>query len=138
MDRFPIKITAHKVKEITPVYVMRARTQLEVELTIDKHQFVGFIADLFKQFDLAEINALLEHDCGLKLIETGEEDVLDNKIIYMYGMSVRLMNCLNKNGIETVGDIVTKTRKGVKLFKEMGTRSLMELDELMSKLGLEY
>ncbi len=135
MDRFPVKITAHRIKEITPVYVMRAHTQLEVELTIDKHQLVKFITDLFQQFDLDEINALLKNDDVNLHMDVGA--ILKTNV-YDMDLSVRLLNTLRRNQIETAADIVNVGRAKIKTYRYMGEKALTELDNTMAQWGIKF
>ena len=53
-------------------------------------------------------------------------------------LSVRSHNCLKQANIETVGDLVSKTEQELLKFRNFGRKSLSELSEIVSNLGLEF
>jgi DNA-directed RNA polymerase subunit alpha len=53
-------------------------------------------------------------------------------------LSVRAYNCLKNAGIETIGDLVRKTEAEMLKYKNFGRKSLDELKEVISKVGLSF
>jgi hypothetical protein len=52
-------------------------------------------------------------------------------------LSVRSTNCLEYAGVFTVGDLIQKTERELLMTKNMGRRSLAEIQEALSKLNLQ-
>lgn len=55
-----------------------------------------------------------------------------------FNLSVRCMNVLYSNKINTLGDLVRLDRDNVLMLRNLGKKSLSELDDLLEKLGLEW
>lgn len=53
------------------------------------------------------------------------------------GLLVRTSNCLRSAGIKTVGDVMKRTRWGLKKVSNFGAKSLRELEQALEKLGLK-
>jgi DNA-directed RNA polymerase subunit alpha len=51
---------------------------------------------------------------------------------------VRTANCLKNASIATVGDLVSRSEKEVLEIKNFGKKSLEELQELLTRLGLSF
>ena len=64
-----------------------------------------------------------------KLLETPIEEL---------EFSVRSYNCLKRAGIHTVADIVNKTEQDMMKVRNLGKKSLDEVNKKMSDLGLEF
>ncbi len=73
---------------------------------------------------------------------TGEEmsgsDALLAKSIDELDLSVRSANCLKNANIHTLRDLVRKSEKDMLETKNFGRKSLEELQELLSRLGLRF
>jgi DNA-directed RNA polymerase subunit alpha len=59
-----------------------------------------------------------------------------NKPVESLNLSVRTMNCLRRGNITTVGEIITRGEKGLMTLRNFGIKSLLELEERLSELGL--
>ncbi len=59
-----------------------------------------------------------------------------NMPVEQLNLSVRTMNCLRRGNITTVGEIVTRGEKGLMTLRNFGIKSLQELEERLSELGL--
>jgi hypothetical protein len=57
--------------------------------------------------------------------------------IYGFGLSLRSLNCLRHAGIRTVGQLAAQTEARLLANKNLGRKSINELKELLSGLGLE-
>ena len=55
-----------------------------------------------------------------------------------YGLSVRTYNCVHANNIETVGDLCQLPRSEVMKFRNLGRKSLVELESLLERYGLGF
>ncbi len=53
-------------------------------------------------------------------------------------LSVRALNCLKSADIETLGELVTYNKNDLLKFRNFGKKSLTELEELLSSMGLEF
>lgn len=53
-------------------------------------------------------------------------------------LSVRSSNCLKAAGIKTVADLVQKTEDEMLKYRNFGKKSLMEISEVLAKLGLRF
>jgi DNA-directed RNA polymerase subunit alpha len=65
-------------------------------------------------------------------------DALLEKSIDELGLSVRSANCLKNANIHTLRDLVRKSERDMLETKNFGKKSLEELQELLSKLGLAF
>jgi DNA-directed RNA polymerase subunit alpha len=65
-------------------------------------------------------------------------DALLNKGIDELDLSVRSANCLKNANIHTLRDLVRRTEKEMLETKNFGRKSLEELQELLSRLGLRF
>ncbi|MBN1493122.1 MAG: DNA-directed RNA polymerase subunit alpha [Candidatus Omnitrophica bacterium] len=72
--------------------------------------------------------------------EEEEEDkeflALINKPITELELSVRSANCLEAASIKTIGDLVRKTESQMLKYKNFGRKSLSEINEILSSMGL--
>lgn len=78
----------------------------------------------------------------LKLVDEVEEEeeedqVLNTKIEDIY-LNLRAYNCLNRAGVETVGDIIEHTREELLEIKNFGKKSLEDVEEKIHGLGLNF
>jgi len=53
-------------------------------------------------------------------------------------LSVRALNCLKAAEVDTVGDLVRFNRNDLLKFRNFGKKSLTELDDLLTQLGLHF
>ena len=95
-------------------------------------------------------NVLCEHlnlfkNLSGNILEAGEilveneknvrDDVLSSTIEEL-DFSVRSFNCLKRAGINTVADLTSKTQEELMKVRNMGTKSLEEVEKKLEKLGL--
>lgn len=59
-----------------------------------------------------------------------------NQPISILDLSVRSANCLQSAGLKTIGELVTKNDEEIMAFKNFGKRSLQEIKEKLTELGL--
>jgi len=67
-----------------------------------------------------------------------EMDALLAKSLDDFDLSVRTSNCLKNAAIGTVGDLVSRSEREILEIKNFGKKSLEELQELLSRLGLSF
>jgi DNA-directed RNA polymerase subunit alpha len=67
-----------------------------------------------------------------------ELDAILAKSLDEFDLSVRTANCLKNASIATVGDLVSRSEKEVLEIKNFGKKSLEELQELLTRLGLSF
>ena len=63
--------------------------------------------------------------------------LLKGKLIDM-DLSVRALNCLKSAEVETLGELVVYNKTDLLKFRNFGKKSLSELEELLSSLGLSF
>ena len=63
--------------------------------------------------------------------------LLKGKLIDM-DLSVRALNCLKSAEVETLGELVVLNKTDLLKFRNFGKKSLSELEELLSSLGLSF
>ena len=53
-------------------------------------------------------------------------------------LSMRTINVLNRNGIETLGDLVSQKHSDLLKIRDLGRRSLNEIEVALENLGFQY
>ncbi len=61
---------------------------------------------------------------------------LYNMPVEQLNLSVRTMNCLRRGNIATVGEVISRGEKGLMTLRNFGIKSLQELEDRLSELGL--
>ena len=85
---------------------------------------------LTEQMDEDErIKAFMEKDSMCQIFNTR---------IYDLDLSVRALNCLRAADIETIGDIVSKTKLQLMHLRNFGNRSVCEIEDLLNTMGLSF
>ena len=84
--------------------------------------------------DSSSIKAVDEEEIN----EAIEKTKLLSKSIDEMELSVRSHNCLQAAGIRTIGELVSKEENEMLRFKNFGRKSLMELIEKLSDMGLNF
>ncbi len=69
--------------------------------------------------------------------EEEERDKILDMSIEELDLSVRSYNCLKRAGINTVGELIMKTEEEMMKVRNLGKKSLEEVDEKLEALGLE-
>jgi len=64
-----------------------------------------------------------------------EEDLILSRPVRELELSIRSENCLLRGGIQTIGDLVHKTREDLLKIRNLGKISLREIEEKVEKLG---
>jgi DNA-directed RNA polymerase subunit alpha len=88
---------------------------------------------VFINFDEKEIDTITRAEEKREI--TGTEDVLFTTIEDL-DLSARSLNCLRKAGVEYTGDLIQKTEDDLLNLENFGKRSLIEIKERLSELGL--
>jgi len=89
---------------------------------------------LFMFTDSSSIKAVDEEEIN----EAIEKTKLLSKSIDEMELSVRSHNCLQAAGIRSIGELVSKEENEMLRFKNFGRKSLMELIEKLSDMGLNF
>ena len=89
---------------------------------------------LFMFTDSSSIQAVDEEEIN----EAIEKSKLLSKSIDEMELSVRSHNCLQAAGIRTIGELVSKEENEMLRFKNFGRKSLMELVEKLSEMGIHF
>lgn len=63
--------------------------------------------------------------------------ILSSRLID-YGLSVRTLNVMKAYDIETVGELVSHSRDEVERFRNLGRKSVYQLEEFVRQLGLDW
>ena len=75
------------------------------------------------------------------LLNTSSDDAkidYSTKYIEEIGLSVRPVNCLKSANIFTVQDLLNKTQKDMDEIKNLGKKSLDEIEEKLKEMGLSF
>jgi DNA-directed RNA polymerase subunit alpha len=76
-------------------------------------------------------------------VESYDEEVLEMRKLLLkqlteLELSVRALNCLKAAEVDTVADLVSYTKADLMKFRNFGKKSLTELEDLVSNLGLSF
>jgi DNA-directed RNA polymerase subunit alpha len=102
---------------------------------------VSLASDLLREhlgIFVAARTSLLEE---VEVIEDPEEAALEpalTKSVDELNLSVRTANCLKNAGVHTVGELVQKSRKEMLETKNLGKKSLEELESTLEELELSF
>lgn len=92
---------------------------------------------LYQHLELIrDYDQLLQRDIEEELREKERIAELLSKNVSDFELSVRAANCLKKAGIEKIGDLVQKTEQEMLGYKNFGQKSLKEIINLLSSMGL--
>lgn len=85
---------------------------------------------------------------ALDTTETDVNEEFDEEVLHMrqqlkqklvdMDLSVRALNCLKSAEVETLGELVVYNKTDLLKFRNFGKKSLSELEELLSNLGLSF
>ncbi|MBO5539673.1 MAG: DNA-directed RNA polymerase subunit alpha [Muribaculaceae bacterium] len=85
---------------------------------------------------------------ALDTTETDTNEEFDEEVLHMrqqlkqklvdMDLSVRALNCLKSAEVETLGELVVYNKTDLLKFRNFGKKSLSELEELLSSLGLSF
>ena len=96
--------------------------------------FQGMDSVAFEEIEEPEEPSVKESDDEISLIM----DKNLSKPIEELELSVRSTNCLKRAGIHIVADLVDKTEEEMKKFRNLGNKSLEEIKNTMSQLGVSF
>lgn len=86
---------------------------------------------------LAMLNEKLAKQDYLYELEEGKIDQRMFKKIEDLDLSVRAYNCLKKINVLTIGDLVNHSEESLRQVRNMGSKSVVEIKEALTKLGLD-
>ena len=85
---------------------------------------------------------------ALDATETADNEEFDEEVLHMrqllktrlvdMDLSVRALNCLKSAEVETLAELVVYNKTDLLKFRNFGKKSLSELEELLSNLGLSF
>ena len=73
-----------------------------------------------------------------KTIKNSEIVKLSTKLVDVDGLSVRALNCLKAAEICTIGDLIHYDKGDMLKFRNFGTKSLRELEEIVENMGFRF
>lgn len=112
--------------------------------TITPEQSLEYATNvLIKHYEFVLANAqkkeVEKEVIGDSLKEKKEETKeLLSRNISEFDLSVRSMNCLKTANIKTINDLVKRTEEDMMQFKNFGKKSMEELKDLLTKIGLSF
>jgi DNA-directed RNA polymerase subunit alpha len=79
----------------------------------------------------------------IQQVESYDEEVMEMRKLLLkqlteLELSVRALNCLKAAEVDTVADLVSYTKADLMKFRNFGKKSLTELEDLVSNLGLSF
>ncbi|MGL4383043.1 MAG: DNA-directed RNA polymerase subunit alpha C-terminal domain-containing protein, partial [Bacilli bacterium] len=119
-DKLTLEITTNGSKSCQEVLAMAAKI-------ITSH--LDLIVELSDDALNARIIAEVEDDESEKVLDMPIEDL---------DLSVRSYNCLKRASIQTVQELVDKTEDDMNKIRNLGKKSLKEIKEKITELGLSY
>ena len=75
-------------------------------------------------------------DLALELTRPSKRSDLDDTLIEELELGVRSYNCLKREGIQTVGDLVSKTEAELLNIPNFGKKSIDEVNDKLAARGL--
>jgi len=134
--RVKYNVEATRVAEITDYD--RLILEIWTDGTISPEDSLGFASKIVKDHLALFIN-FLDHEFFLEE-EGKEEDIYINPNLYKsvdeLELSVRSYNCLKAANIRTIAQLVQKSEAEMLKYRNFGKKSLNEIKELLSKMGL--
>ena len=91
---------------------------------MSKH--IALFVNLTEQVDEVEITSDRQEEDRERLLDMTIEEL---------DLSVRSYNCLKRAGINTVGELVRKTEEEMMKVRNLGKKSLEEVDQKLRELG---
>jgi DNA-directed RNA polymerase subunit alpha len=84
----------------------------------------------------------VDYNKGVNKASYGEEDSQMRQLLksrlYDMDLSVRAVNCLKSADIETLGELVSRSKSDLLKFRNFGKKSLVELEQLVKEKGLDF
>jgi DNA-directed RNA polymerase subunit alpha len=138
----PVKRVAFHVSD-TRVGQRSDYNKLSIEVTtngaISPEDALAYAAKIVKDQVSVFIN-FQEADDDVHVVETVQADVRLNENLYKsvdeLELSVRAANCLENAGIRFIAELVTKTESEMLKTKNFGRKTLNEIKDLLSEMGL--
>lgn len=65
------------------------------------------------------------------------KEVMDINVVD-FEFSVRCTNCMNRMGIKTLADLTKHSQEEISKMRNMGRKSLEEIDNKLAEMGLTY
>ena len=84
----------------------------------------------------------VDYNKGISKTSYCEEDSQMRQLLksrlYDMDLSVRAVNCLKSADIETLGELVSRSKSDLLKFRNFGKKSLVELEQLVKEKGLDF
>ena len=122
--------------------------RLTIEVTTDgsiqpKEALKEAAKILIQHFMLFSDEKIALENTNLDETENFDEDVLRMRQLLKQqlvdqNLSVRALNCLKADNVETIGDLVKFNKGDLLKFRNFGKKSLSELDDLLQSLNLSF
>ena len=98
---------------------------------------------LIQHFLLFTDERMIADVAPIQEVESYDEEVLEMRKLLLkqlteLELSVRALNCLKAAEVDTVADLVSYTKADLMKFRNFGKKSLTELEDLVSNLGLSF
>tara|TARA_B100001057_G_scaffold482590_1_gene558181 strand:+ start:79 stop:1071 length:993 start_codon:yes stop_codon:yes gene_type:complete len=98
---------------------------------------------LIQHFLLFTDERMIADVAPIQEVESYDEEVMEMRKLLLkqlteLELSVRALNCLKAAEVDTVADLVSYTKVDLMKFRNFGKKSLTELEDLVSNLGLSF
>jgi DNA-directed RNA polymerase subunit alpha len=98
---------------------------------------------LIQHFLLFTDERMIADVAPIQQVESYDEEVMEMRKLLLkqlteLELSVRALNCLKAAEVDTVADLVSYTKADLMKFRNFGKKSLTELEDLVSNLGLSF
>jgi DNA-directed RNA polymerase subunit alpha len=91
---------------------------------------------IFTDLDTSDLSALVGISAGAAEPDVPQANGMENILIEELELGVRSYNCLKRVGIETIGDLVSKTEQELAAIPNFGKKSIEEVKETLGTHGL--
>ena len=92
-------------------------------------EHLNIVTNLSEIADITGIMNAKQEDSKLKKLETSIDDL---------DFSVRAYNCLKRAGVNTLGDLTSKSELEMMKIRNLGKKSLKEVIDKIKEMGLKF
>ena len=139
----PVKKVSYNVEPVPgakdPIEILSI--ELETDGSVTPEDAISYSATVLMDH-LRMVEAIAKPEV-LEVTEKISEEIINIRILLNLTfdemeLSVRSHNCLQAAGIRTIGELVNKEESEMLRFKNFGRKSLTELVEKLSRMGLSF
>lgn len=128
--------------ELSYMRILQIVNEELIELQGDAESYRALKEERDKLLEEVEVLRINARSCeaikaATKQVEDVKPNILTQKLCE-FNLSVRALNCCRSAGIHTVADLVERTSKEIMDIRCMGKKTLDELRDFLSDIGLDF